>query len=409
MKKKHGITSEIGPLKNVMLHRPGKELDRLTVANKDLFLFDDLLWVEEAQKEHDSFVETLRNCGTEVTYLKNLLGDILEMEEVRFSLIQDVLKNEVLEVTLRNELEDTLHRIDIASLIEILFSGITRRELLKYSNTMKSLSISIMNDDDFVISPLPNLYFQRDPYVVVGNKVIISNMNFPARMRESLYGKYIFQHHPELSDLEVIFGDAEEDKRCGSVEGGDILILSPDIIAIGISQRTSSSAIQALGTKLSRCGACQRIIAVDIPKTRSAMHLDTVFTMIDHDSFTIYQGIYDLLKVWQLDYDPEGKLTGLFQHKDLQRCLLKNLSLEKINFIETGGGDPVQAARDQWNDGANVFAVAPRQVITYSRNVVTNRSLRDAGVNVFEIRGSELGRGRGGPRCMTMPLSRLEV
>ena len=299
MRKKHGIASEIGPLKNVMLHRPGKELDRLTVANKDLFLFDDLLWVEEAQKEHDSFVETLRNCGAEVTYLKNLLGDILEIEEVRFSLIHDVLKNEAIEQTLRNELEDTLNRIDMPSLIEILFSGITKGELLKYTSTIKSLSVSIMNDDDFVISPLPNLYFQRDPYVVVGNKVIISNMNFPARIRESLYGKYVFQHHSELSDLEVIFGNTEEDKRCGSVEGGDILILSPDIIAIGISQRTSPAAIQALGSKLSRCGACRRIIAVDIPKTRSAMHLDTIFTMIDKDSFTIYQGIDELLKVWQ--------------------------------------------------------------------------------------------------------------
>ncbi len=408
MKKRHGITSEIGPLKNVMLHRPGKELDRLTAANKDLFLFDDLLWVEEAQKEHDSFAETLRNCGAEVTYLKNLLEDILEMEEVRFSLIHEVLKNEALEVTLKRELEDTFNSIDIPSLIEILFSGITKGELLKYTNTIKNLSISIMNDDDFVISPLPNLYFQRDPYVIVGNKVIISNMNFPARIRESLYGKYIFQHHSELSDLEVIFGSTEEEKLSGPVEGGDILILSPDLIAVGISQRTSPGAIQALGTKLSKCGACRRIIAVDIPKTRSAMHLDTVFTMIDQDSFTIYQGIYDLLKVWQLDYDPEGKLTGLFQHKDLQRCLLKNLRLERVNFIETGGGDPVQAARDQWNDGANVFAVAPGKVITYSRNVVTNRSLREAGIKVFEIRGSELGRGRGGPRCMTMPLSRLE-
>lgn len=409
MKQFHSISSEIGQLKKVMVHRPGKELNRLTVTNKDSFLFDDLLWVEEAQKEHDSFVQTLRENGAQVVYLKDYLMDIARISAVRERLVNDICKGLFLESPLTDRLADILLEIPVQEFTEVLLAGITKGEFSEYSGSAGSLTLSCMDDDAFLISPLPNLYFQRDPYLIVGNRVVISNMNYAARRRESLYGKYIFKNHPDFDDLEIVFGTSPEDSLAGTVEGGDILILSHDLVATGISERTSTGAIQTLGSRLSREGVCKRILAIDIPKTRSAMHLDTVFTMIDKRTFTIYKGIYDLLRIWLMEFDEKGSLQTLKEYRNLEYCLADCLEVENIRFIETGGSDPVQAARDQWNDGANVFAVAPGKVVTYGRNAVTNKTLVDMGIEVLEIRGSELGRGRGGPRCMTMPLSRENI
>jgi arginine deiminase len=392
-----------------MVHRPGKELDRLTVSNKDSFLFDDLLWVEEAQKEHDSFVQTLRESGAQVVYLKDYLQDIVRMDAVRRNMITDICKGLFLERPLSERLTEILLDIPVQQFTQILLAGLTKGEFSEFSGSTTSLTLNSMDNDAFLVSPLPNLYFQRDPYLIIGNRVVISNMNYPARRRESLYGRYIFQNHPDFADLEIVFGTSQEDILAGTVEGGDILILSDDLVAAGISERTSTGAIHTLGSRLSREGVCNRILAIDIPKTRSAMHLDTVFTMIDKRTFTIYKGIYDLLRIWLLEFDEAGILTTLKEYNNLEYCLSDCLEVDNIRFIETGGSNPVQAARDQWNDGANVFAVAPGKVITYGRNVVTNKTLVDMGVKVLEIRGSELGRGRGGPRCMTMPLSREDI
>ena len=405
----NGVNSEIGPLKKVMLHRPGKEIDRLTLANKDAFLFDDLLWVEEAQREHDSFAGLLGTLNAKVVYLRNYLIDILNNTDVRENLIKDVLTDVPAETTLKRYLMDMLNELDTDNLVEILFCGLMKEELIHFSGIPASLTINSMAKNDFLIAPLPNLYFQRDPYVIVGNKVIICNMNFPARRRESLIGRYIFGNHSDFSDMETVFGNSEEDKFSGSLEGGDILVLSDKLLAIGISQRTSPGAIQRLGARLSKTGSCHKIIALNLPKTRSAMHLDTVLTMIDRNSFAIYKGIYSLLDIWQLDFAPDGKVEKLFQYKNLERCLIDNLQVENVNFYETGGGNPIQAEKDQWNDGANVFAVSPGKIITYERNTMTNKILKDAGINVLEIRGSELGRGRGGPRCMALPIAREDL
>lgn len=409
MKQFHSISSEIGQLKKVLVHRPGKELNRLTVTNKDSFLFDDLLWVEEAQKEHDSFVQTLRESGAQVVYLKDYLADISRINAVRKDLVTDICKGLFLEDPLSERLANVLFDLPVHEFTEVLLAGLTKGEFSEYSGSINSLTLNSMDIDAFVISPLPNLYFQRDPYFIIGNRVVISNMNFTARRRESLYGAYIFQNHPDFADLEIVFGTSQADILTGTVEGGDILILSHDLVAAGISERTSPGAIQTLGSRLSREGVCKKILAIDIPKTRSAMHLDTVFTMIDNRTFTIYKGIYDLLRIWLLEFDEAGVLQVSKEYRNLEYCLADCLEVDNIRFIETGGSDPVQAARDQWNDGANVFAVAPGEVITYGRNTVTNKTLVDMGVKVLEIRGSELGRGRGGPRCMTMPLSREEI
>jgi len=402
----NGINSEIGPLKKVMLHRPGKEVDRLTLTNRGSFLFDDLLWLEEAQREHDYFAMTLEACGSSVIYLEDCLNDILNSQDIREQLIKELITEIPAEPTLRDCLIAILGEIEVVDLREIFFSGLTKSEFGDFAGYYKSLTLSSMEKDDFLIHPLPNLYFQRDPYVVIGNKIVIGNMNFRARKRESLLGQYVFENHRDFSDLKIIFGNSRDDLLCGSLEGGDILVLSDDVLAIGISQRTSAGAVQALGSKLSKAGACKKIIAISLPKTRSAMHLDTVLTMIDENSFAIYKDICHLMNIWELDYAPNGKVEKLLQQDNLKKCLMDNLNLEEINFYETGGANPIQAERDQWNDGANVFAVAPGKIITYERNVETNKILTNAGIEVLKIRGSELGRGRGGPRCMTFPIAR---
>ncbi len=400
------VSSEVGKLKRVMLHRPGKELERLTIDNKDSLLFDDILWVEEAQKEHDSFADLLRDNGVEVVYFRNCLSHVLRDEEVRDSLLDEALALEAIDIPLASALKSVLKEETPSDLAEILIAGLTKEEALEFMPPCRSLVLQAMSDRDFLIRPLPNLYFQRDPFSFVNNGVIISVMNFEARRKEPLYAKYIFRHHPYFKDIEILFGEDYRDTYPYNIEGGDILVLSDSVVAIGISQRTAAGAIQIIGKRLAEKAGVRKVLAVDIPKTRSAMHLDTVFTMVDRDAFTIYPEVRDFIRVWELDYDGIGKVTSIEEHKSLGGCLKKALNLEEVRFIETGGGDPVAAARDQWNDGTNTLAIAPGVVVTYRRNVVSNRVLQENGIKVFEIKGAELGRGRGGPRCMSMPMMR---
>jgi arginine deiminase len=400
------VSSEVGKLKRVMLHRPGKELERLTIDNKDSLLFDDILWVEEAQKEHDSFADLLRDNGVEVVYFRNCLSHVLRDEEVRDSLLDEALALEAIDIPLASALKSVLKEETPSDLAEILIAGLTKEEALEVMPKCSSLVLQAMSDRDFLIRPLPNLYFQRDPFSFVKNGVIISVMNFEARRKEPLYARYIFRHHPYFKDIEILFGEDHRDTYPYNIEGGDILVLSDSVVAIGISQRTAAGAIQIIGKRLAEKAGVRKVLAVDIPKTRSAMHLDTVFTMVDRDAFTIYPEVRDFIRVWELEYDERGKVISIEEHKNLEECLKKALILDEVRFIETGGGDPVAAARDQWNDGTNTLAIAPGVVVTYRRNVVSNRVLQEHGIKVFEIRGAELGRGRGGPRCMSMPMMR---
>ena len=404
--KSFSISSEVGKLKRVILHRPGKELERLTIDNKDELLFDDIPWVEEAQKEHDAFADLLRDNGVEVVYFRNCLSHILRDEARRESLLDDALSLEALDIPLLSALKSVLLQENPSDLAEILIAGMTKKEALEIMSPCSSLMLRTMSDMDFLIRPLPNLYFQRDPFSFVKNGVIISVMNFGARRKEPLYGKYIFKNHPYFKDIEILFGEHPRDTLPYHIEGGDILVLSESVVAIGISQRTAAGAVQIVGKNLAEKAGIRTVLAVDIPKTRSAMHLDTVFTMVDHDAFTIYPEVKDFIRIWEINYNPDGSIAAIDEHSNIGDCLKKTLGLDSVRFIETGGGDPVAAARDQWNDGTNTLAIAPGVVVTYRRNVTSNRVLQENGIKVFEIKGAELGRGRGGPRCMSMPMMR---
>lgn len=406
------VNSEIGDLKKVLLRRPGKELDRLTVLNKDELLFDDLLWLEGAQKEHDLFAATLKEYGVEVLYLRDLLVDILDNIGIRASLIEDILLNAPLDDFLKSILKQDMLEMDSGYVADIILAGLTKGEFLdlQFRKPDWSFVLEVLKKEDFLINPLPNLYFQRDPYFCIGNNVVISSMSFPARKRESNIGKYIFSNHPDFRNLSNVITELNRSSQSLlTIEGGDVLILSEKVLAIGISQRTNPAAIYELGKTLSRLGDPRKIMAINIPKTRSAMHLDTVFTMVRQDTFAIFKDICDHVRIWEIDFKTNGEIESIMEHNDLRHALEKALSIDYISFVEAGAGDPIMAMRDQWNDGSNLFAISPGLVISYERNKITNAALSDKGIRVLEIKGSELGRGRGGPRCMTMPLLRSEL
>lgn len=404
------ITSEIGNLKSVLLHRPGKELERLTIDNMDSLLFDDILWLKQAQKQHDAFAELLKNRGVEVFYFVDFLVDVLKNRDVRRSILENAFLLEALEDNLRNSIIEALCEVSPEIVAETLIAGISKKEVIALiGNAKKSLTMRTLKNWDLLVKPLPNLYFQRDPSTFVGKGAMISVMNYVARQKETLLISSIMKHHPLFNGVEIYYGLSREDYRPFTIEGGDLLSLSPDTIAIGISERTKPGSIEKFGERLATRTDIKNILAVDLPKKRATMHLDTVFTMVDIDAFTVYPGMVDSTSLWKLSYDKSGKLGSISEHRGLRECLQETLSVENLRFIETGGGDMVSAAREQWNDGTNTLAIAPGEVITYRRNEISNKILRDNGITVHEIDGSELGRGRGGPRCMTMPICRNDL
>jgi len=399
------INTEYGTLKGVITHRPGPEIERLTPYNTAELLFEDVPYLEVMQKEHDEFTNLIRQTSDAMVFrLHDLLTDVL----IDGKLLKDIFLKEFSRYGLAEHVDDIIFRYSTSECANILVAGIKVKELKK---KYRCKVLDDMNESDYLIQPSPNQYFMRDPAAVVQTGVVSCQMKYPSRQRESNLMRIIFENHKEFRDAfhrVYPFDDLEEPYP--SIEGGDVIVLSPKALAIGASERTDTSAIKAVASRMLKYDQIERVYEVELPPQRNFMHLDTVFTIIDENLVVTYPDAMNSVLRTKV-YRKEGVSdSGEIQmsEENIQESILTILKQEirYLEIIETGAGNPDFASREQWYDGANVFAIGPRRVISYNRNKFTNRALRDAGVDVIETSSSELSRGLGGPRCMTMPIER---
>lgn len=397
----HGASSEVGRLQTVMLHRPGNELKRLTPRNNDKLLFDGIPWVARAQDEHDAFAEALRVRGVEVLYLTELLTQTLESEVARNHAITSALSGLHLGDTMRGYLARFLREASPAELTEYLTAGIRNDEVRGGFGLVTSLLAS----DDFLVDPLPNLLFTRDSSVWVRDRVAVTSLSMPARKRETQLTELIYTEHPRFQGTRKIHGWHNE-----YVEGGDVLLLGPGVIAVGVGERTTPAGVERFARQVFHADLAHTVLAVPIAQERATMHLDTVCTMVDVDKIVMYPNVADSLTAYAVTLaegaDSDAELT--LRVADAEPFLVaaaKAMQIDTLHQIDTGL-DPVTAEREQWDDGNNTLALAPRVAVAYERNDETNARLEDAGIEVVRIAGSELGSGRGGPRCMSCPVAR---
>lgn len=398
--RKIRVYNEIGNLKTVLLHRPGGEIENLIPEHLSRLLFDDIPFLKVARSEHDNFAKVLSENGVEVLYVENLAALAVKDKGVKASFLDEVIAEcFVQDKETSKLLKDFLLQLPEKEMIDKVIAGTRKKEI----------GLSEDNDDyPFIMEPMPNLYFTRDPFASIGSGITLNSMKNNIRRRETIFAKYIFKYHPQFknSNIPLWYNRDEE----FSIEGGDELVLSKDVLAIGHSERTSVEAIKKIAKNLFEANeSFKTVLMFDIPKSRAFMHLDTVFTMIDYDKFTVHEGIEGNLKVSAISYDAKNKELLIEEQEDsLDRILSKYLEKD-ITLIRCGGGDRVISRREQWNDGSNTLAIAPGKVITYERNYITNEILDKNNVNVISIPSGELSRGRGGPRCMSMPLHREEI
>ena len=403
------VRSEIAPLKKVLLHRVGREVENLTPDILDRLLFDDIPYLEIAQKEHDAFAGLLEDNGVEVVYLEDQIAEVIKDDDLRREFIEQFLdEGKVFSPGERSAVKDYFFSMNNTELINTMMAGVRKREVPKIANC--SLNDMVDSEYPFILDPMPNLYFTRDPFATIGRGVSLNHMRTDVRNRETIFSEYIFKYHPDYRDCEIPFWFNKNNTSC-SIEVGDELILNDKVLAMGISHRTDAAAIEEVAKKLlyDEQETFERILAFKIPNKRAFMHLDTVFTMVDYDKFTIHAQIEGQLKVFSITKGQEDGLKIEEEEDTLDNILKKYLKLDEITLIKCAGGDEVDAGREQWSDGSNTLAIAPGEVVVYSRNHVTNKILEENGVKLHLIPSSELSRGRGGPRCMSMPLIREEL
>jgi len=393
-----GSNSEIGALRVAILHRPGAELRRLTPRNNDDLLFDGLPWVARAQEEHDAFAELLRSRGVEVLLLSDLLTEALGSGAARMQGIAAAVDAPRLGLPLAQKLSAYLRGLDPARLAQVLMVGMTFAELPSDAGADDSLVRRMYHDTDYVIEPLPNLVFTRDSSIWVGPRIVIPSLALPARVREASLTDLIYAHHPRFTGVRRAY-----ESRTAPVEGGDVLLLAPGVVAVGVGERTTPAGAEALARSLFDDDLANTVLAVPLAQERAQMHLDTVCTMVDTDAVVMYANVVDTLSAFTIARTPDGvKISDEAPFVDAAAAAM---GIDKLRVIDTGL-DPVVAEREQWDGGNNTLALAPGVVVAYERNARTNARLEDAGIEVLTVAASELGTGRGGPRCMCCPAAR---
>lgn len=398
----HGVTSEVGRLRTVMLHRPGAELKRLTPRNNDRLLFDGIPWVSRAQEEHDAFAQALRDRGVEVLYLLDLLAETLADPDARQIAIERTLTSLHLGDTLRSWLAPALADQSPEALARTMTAGVRNDEV----RGGHGLVTSLLAPDAFLVDPLPNLLFTRDSSVWIRDHVAVTSLAMPARERETQLTELVYEMHPRFAGTPSIHGWQRE-----YVEGGDVLLLAPGVVAVGVGERTTPAGAERLARQMFSAGLAHTMLAVPIAQERATMHLDTIATMVDVDKIVMYPNVADELRahavtvVDRTGSDDADLVLDVAPAEPFLVAAAKAMEIDTLHRIDTGL-DPVTAEREQWDDGNNTLAIAPRVAVAYERNIETNRRLEAAGIEVVAIAGSELGSGRGGPRCMSCPIAR---
>lgn len=398
--------SEIGKLNKVLLHRPGEELEALTPGTIERLLFDDIPYLKIAQQEHDIFAQTLRDNGVEVVYYVKEAAKAMSDPAIQIQFVNEFLNlSRINSKGLRAAMTQFLLEMSPEEMVTKIIAGIKREEVKTKDAT--SLMDLVEDDYPFVSDPMPNLYFTRDPGACVGEGINIHHMHTDARRRESLILRYIYKYAKDFAkEGDQMWYDLTDNY---SVEGGDVLVLSKDIVAIGLSQRTTVSGAENFARNLLQNSEFKKVLAFDIPESRAFMHLDTVFTMVDYDKFTIHPEIEGPLAVYEMTLDGHGELQFKALKDELHKILALELKVPAVELIRCGGGDLLAAQREQWNDGSNTLCIAPGTVVTYERNYVTNDLLDKRGIKVITVPSAELSRGRGGPRCMSCPVNRDDL
>lgn len=398
--------SDIGKLNRVLMHRIGREVEGIVPDNLEAMLFDDIPYLKAAKKEHDEYVSVLEKNGIEVCFYTEEAAKAIQDPKVKEEFVAEFLDRSTIRTgELREILMEYLLGKEPGDLIESVIAGVKRSEVPAPKHV--SLADYIYASDLYYLHPMPNLYFSKDPAACVGDGICINHMRTRARRRESLLMKYILKYNrdiaPEGTKQWYDYDDVE------SIEGGDIMILNSETLIIGLSERTSALGIQCLAKKLIGESGFRRIIVFDIPKRRAFMHLDTVFTMIDYDKFTIHSEILDAVGIYEIYLDRDGEVQFTTITDSMADMLKKLLGIPAVNLIHVGGNDSMAAQREQWNDGTNTLCIEPGKIITYDRNYITNSVLESNGLEVITIPSAELSRGRGGPGCMSCALNRDDL